>query len=411
MINGFKKTEIGYIPKDWKIIKLKDISMEFIGGGTPSTSNPEYWDGNIPWMTSTILTKMIINEGMRNITEYGLKNSSTNIVPKGSILIATRVGIGKVGIAGIDIAINQDLTGIVLNSKQVTTEYLYWFLLNHSMRFKALSQGTTIKGLTRSFLKNIKIILPPIFEQQKIAEILSTVDEAIQKVEMAIYKTEKLKRGLMQELLTKGIGHSQFKKTKIGQIPVEWTIVKLGDEKLIKLIMGQSPSSSTYNKNKVGLPFFQGKNEFGYIYPTPSIYCAKPIKIAEEKDILLSVRAPVGDVNIALFKCCIGRGLSAIRVINSELNYLFLFYYLQYFKWRFESISMGSTFKAIRKTEIENFKFPLPTLPEQQKIAEILTSIDRRLELEKERKKRFIKIKIGLMNDLLTGKKRVNIGG
>ena len=195
---------------------------------------------------------------------------------------------------------------------------------------------------------------------------------------------------------------NEFKDTEIGRIPKEWEIVRLGDEKIIELVMGQSPPSSTYNKEKKGLPFLQGKIEFGEIYPSPEIYCSSPIKIAEPNDILLSVRAPVGDVNIAPFKCCIGRGLSAIRANPDKVHHLFLFYYLKFNGKKFEILSTGSTFKAIRRQEIESFKIPLPPLPEQRKIAEILSTVDEAIQKVDEAIQRTERLKRGLMQKLLT---------
>ena len=110
---AFKDTKAEKTPKEWEVVRLKEITLDLIGGGTPSTSQSQYWNGHIPWMTSANLTDRTIMRGMRNITEKGLQNSATNLVPKGSLLISTRVGIGKVGIAGIDVAISQDLTGLV----------------------------------------------------------------------------------------------------------------------------------------------------------------------------------------------------------------------------------------------------------------------------------------------------------
>jgi type I restriction enzyme S subunit len=251
--------------------------------------------------------------------------------------------------------------------------------------------------------------LPPFSEQQKIAEILSTADEAIQKTAGVIAKSERLKKGLMQELLTKGIGHKEFKDTEIGRIPKDWEVVRLGDEKFFKIIMGQSPPSSTYNEKGEGLPFLQGKMEFGAVYPSPVLYCSQPMKIAEIDDILISVRAPVGDVNIAPYRLCIGRGLAAIRFNSGKANHWFYFYYLQKIKNFLENLGKGSTFKAITKEELVNLKVPYPSFFEQQKIAEILTTIDRKLEIERKEKARLEKIKQGLMDLLLTGKIRVKV--
>ena len=106
---------------------------------------------------------------------------------------------------------------------------------------------------------------------------------------------------------------TEFQDSSIGKVPRDWDIRELGDEYTAEIIAGQSPPSSTYNKENHGLAFLQGKTEFGDMFPSPTVYCAKPIKLAEKDDVLLSVRAPVGDVNIAPFECCIGRGLAAIR--------------------------------------------------------------------------------------------------
>jgi type I restriction enzyme S subunit len=211
MKKKLKQSAIGKIPKDWKVTKLGEIALDFISGGTPSTKNAGYWDGNIPWMTSAHIEGKSVCNGMKYITEEGLNNSATKIIPKNSILVTSRVGIGKIAINLVDIAISQDLTGIVLNAKHVDVDFLYWLLSNYTVRLKTMAQGSTIKGLLRKELEKFEIPLPSFPEQRKIAEILSTVDEAIEKVDEAIEKTERLKNGLMQELLTKGIGHKEFK--------------------------------------------------------------------------------------------------------------------------------------------------------------------------------------------------------
>lgn len=267
--------------------------------------------------------------------------------------------------------------------------------------------ATGTPGLNRDLVYKLKIPLPPLPEQKKIAEILSTVDEAIEKVDEAITKTERLKKGLMQELLTKGIGHNEFKHTEIGMIPKGWDVVRLKESEKIDLIMGQSPPGKSYNEKGEGLPFIQGKAEFGDMYPSPTLWTSQPIKIAEEGDILISVRAPVGDVNICPYRLCIGRGLAAIRIKKG--SNIFYFYWFQKGKQRIENIGKGSTFKAITKDELSNLLIPFPPLPEQRKIAEILSTIDKRLELLKIKKEKLERIKKGLMNDLLTGKRRVKV--
>ena len=148
--------------------------------------------------------------------------------------------------------------------------------------------------------------------------------------------------------------------TKIKDIlPQGWKLASMNDRSLVEIIMGQSPPGDTYNKDKNGLPFFQGKADFGDIYPTPTVWCASPKKIALPNDILLSVRAPVGPTNIAFEKCCIGRGLTAIRC-KELLNYKYLFFIMKYLDGENALLPTGSTFDSIDIDKIKKLEFPLP---------------------------------------------------
>jgi type I restriction enzyme S subunit len=193
-----------------------------------------------------------------------------------------------------------------------------------------------------------------------------------------------------------------FQETAIGKLPREWKVAELGNSSVAEIVLGQSPPSSTYNSEGIGLPFLQGKMEFGDRHPSPTSFCSEPTKVAEPNDILLSVRAPVGAVNIAKDKYCIGRGLSAIRTKTERLSHMFLFYYLSSVERRFTSLSMGSTFKAIRKEEIERFSIPLPQLQEQHKIAEVLSGVDLAIQKTGEVIAKTERLKKGLMQQLLT---------
>jgi len=195
---------------------------------------------------------------------------------------------------------------------------------------------------------------------------------------------------------------TEFQDSPIGKIPKDWDVQELGDESIADIIAGQSPPSSTYNKENHGLPFLQGKMEFGEMFPSPTTYCLEPIKIAKKNDVLLSVRAPVGDVNIAPSECCIGRGLAAIRAKVDKLNHLFLFYYLKLEGKRFEALSTGSTFKAIRIREIEKFSIPVPPVEEQGVVVGVLGVVDSAIELVDRVIWKTERLKKGLMQTLLT---------
>jgi type I restriction enzyme S subunit len=417
---NFKETPIGKVPKDWIIEKLGAL-CKFKRGFSYRSSQITPSRTQIRFLTINDIEK-----------EGGLKREAEKLYIREDVEIDPEffVNEGDVFIANTDMAkgfiigapilmknidekyvYSMDLTKLIFNKAEVDSGFLFYYLTHSSMRrrMKAAAQGTNVLHLNHVIIRNFFIPLPPFPEQQKIAEILSTVDEAIQKTNEIIAKTERLKKGLMQELLTKGIGHKEFKDTEIGRIPKDWEVVKLGNKELATIIMGQSPPSSTYNREGRGLPFLQGKMEFGDVYPSPVLYCSQPIKIAEPDDILISVRAPVGDVNIAPYRLCIGRGLAAIRFNLNRANHWFYFYYFQKIKNFLENLGKGSTFKAITKEDLESLKVPYPLLSEQQKIAEILSTVDKKLEIERKEKARLEKIKQGLMDLLLTGKVRVKV--
>ncbi len=163
-------------------------------------------------------------------------------------------------------------------------------------------------------------------------------------------------------------------------------MARLGE--ICAINMGQSPDSSTYNKDRNGLPFFQGNADFGEVYPMVRLWCSEPIKIAQEKDILISVRAPIGALNISNCKCCIGRGLAALTVNKNICIREYLWHALLSKITELNSKGTGSTFKAINKKTLTETEIPLPSLDEQQKIAAVLDKVNdlinkRRQQLEK----------------------------
>jgi len=394
-----KDTKTGEIPKEWEVLSLEEVTVDLIGGGTPSTSQPEYWDGDIPWMTSANLIDRIVIRGMRNITEKGLKNSATNVVPKGSLLISTRVGIGKVGIAEIDVAISQDLTGLVPDKDKADVEYLYWAILNKSSQLSGLSQGSTVKGLTREYVRNLKLPLPPLAEQKKIAEILSTLDQAIERVNEAIEKTQRLKKGLMQELLTKGIGHKEFKDTEIGKVPKEWEVVRLSN--VFKLASGKSRPKEISDKqtDKMPIPVYGGNGVLGY---------TNKFMVDNETVVIGRVGEYCGSIHKTLKSSWItDNALYAAVIEKRQISLDFFTYYLVFIN--LNKFKKESGQPLMTQTIVYSISCPLPPLPEQQKIAEILSAVDERLELLRKRKERLERVKKGLMNDLLTGRKRVTL--
>ena len=165
----------------------------------------------------------------------------------------------------------------------------------------------------------------------------------------------------------------------MNKLPTNWKEVKLGD--IIDITMGQSPKSQFYNKDKEGMPFLQGSSTFGHLYPSFEVYSNDIKKIAVNGSVLMSVRAPVGDLNMANTDICIGRGLCSINGKNKSLN-RYIFYLLNYYKAKIVNIQTGTVFGAISKDNILNFKVSIPQSEDEQKrIASILSSFDDKIAL------------------------------
>lgn len=164
------------------------------------------------------------------------------------------------------------------------------------------------------------------------------------------------------------------------ELPEGWECCELGEESIANLIMGQSPPSKTYNITGDGLPFYQGKKEFGDLHPVPEKYCSEPIRIALKGDVLLSVRAPVGPTNLCLEKSCIGRGLAAIRPNQKNVNTKFLLYFFRLFESTLVGIGQGSTFTAISKKQLKHLLVPVPPLEEQQRIVAKLDALFEKID-------------------------------
>lgn len=181
-----------------------------------------------------------------------------------------------------------------------------------------------------------------------------------------------------------------------------WEYKKLGE--VCEITMGQSPDSKSYNKDGRGLPFFQGCADFGILNPNISKYCSEPKKVAEPLDILMSVRAPVGTLNIANTKCCIGRGLASFREIKNKSSYKFLYYLLKSSEKYFQDNSTGATFKAIGKELVVNYKIKIPSIYKQIEISSELDLLSGVIEKQKAQLEELDKLAQSIFYDMFGGK-------
>lgn len=253
--------------------------------------------------------------------------------------------------------------------------------------------------LDRKDFMCLQFIMPPVEEQKVIAEVISTWDRAIETLSKLINAKAKLKKGLMQKMLTGKMRFNEFngkrfEKTSLGQVA--------------KINMGQSPSSEFYNEDRAGLPLIQGNGDCKDRKTFPTTYTKQITKRAYIGDIIMSVRAPVGTIAKCMHEACIGRGVCAIRGEKIDNEYLYQFLLSLETQWN--SYAQGSTFTAVNSNDIKKLPLAFPVdEKEQKKIAKLLLSADNELEILSSTLDMLKIQKKGLMQKLLTGKIRVNI--
>ena len=419
MKDNNKQKGMNKMPKDWQAIDVSDLFF-IETGTTPSTKEKKYWNnGNIIWITpadlSLLNNTIFIKDSKRKITKKGLEETNLTLLPKGSIIISTRAPVGYVAIIEYPATFNQGCKGLIPKEiKNISTKFYYYYLLNKRYKLQNLSAGSTFSELSKSLLESFKMPYFNIKEQQKIAEILSTADEGIQKVDEVIRRTERLKKGLMQNLLTKGIGHKEFKDTQLGRVPREWQILRIND--IGRVITGKTPSTSKEIYWNGVIPFITpediNKNKFIYItkrYVTMN--GAKQVGNILPKNtiIVVCIGSTIGKVALTSKNSISNQQINAI-LIKNNIDYNYIYYYLYKRSDFLKNFSGIAAVPIIKKSLFEKIEIALPNkLKEQQKIAEILSTVDKKIELQRKRKEKLERIKKSLMNDLLSGKKRVRI--
>jgi type I restriction enzyme S subunit len=400
----FQETTLGRIPREWHVKKAEEVG-EVVTGITPSTFIKEYWNGNYPFVTPTDMTDgKYVEKTERKVTTEGLKKG--RLIPKDSVLVTCIASIGKMGLAFEDCLTNQQINAIICKN-EVNPHYVYYALGFRSHILKNWAGRTTNPIIKKSMFEKFPIPIPSsYFEQAKIAEVLSYVDLAVQKTGEVIAKTERLKKGLMQQLLTKGIGHKEFKDSEIGKIPKEWQVVRLRE--ITTLTKGKAPKSMSNFKKENTLPYLSAES----LRTGSFAHWAKPmddvVKIGKDDIILIWDGFYCGDVFTG-YEGILSSTMVRIDVNESHLNRKFLFYIIKtHFKELNSKIS-GMYLKHVNKHVFESLKIPLPSYMEQQRIVDILSNVDRKLKLEEREISKLERIKQSLMGLLLTGKVRVRV--
>ncbi|MCZ8025257.1 MAG: restriction endonuclease subunit S [Microcystis sp. LE19-10.1B] len=405
----------------WKKVRISEFGV-IVTGSTPDTKNSSYWDGDIPFVSpADFNSSTFVVKTYKNLTDEGAKRA--RIVPKNSILVTCIGSIGGISIAPWDCVTNQQINSIIC-SDDFDNIFVYLLIQNNLHRLVELAGITTLPIINKRTFGDIELFCPnSVSEQTQIATILSTIDRAIEQTEALITKQQRIKTGLMQDLLTKGIDENgnirseethEFKDSPLGRIPVEWEVKKI-EQKLERIIdyRGQTPKKVTE-----GIPLLTAKNvRDGFIEKEPQEFIADSAYnswmsrgIPEVGDVLFTTEAPMGNVaSIPNYRIALAQRLLTLCPKINELSQDFLFWILHWkrSKERIELLTSGSTVVGIKQSVFRKVIFAFPSYNEQERIYAVLNSHDEINKNEKHKLKKLQRLKTGLMQDLLTGKVRV----
>ncbi|MGH4121714.1 MAG: restriction endonuclease subunit S [Clostridium sp.] len=424
---GYKITELGEIPFDWEIVNIDKVS-EFVGSGvTPKGGQSVYKAEGIPFIRSQNVYPqgLFLNNIAYIDEEQNEKMKRTKIQDEDILLNITGASIGRCTLVPIGFGrgnVNQHVC-IIRTTDKTNPQYIS-ICLNSEIGKKQIDSfngGSSREGLNFQQVRGIKLPMPILIEQQKISLILSSVDEKIENTDKLIEKSKELKKGLMQRLLTKGIGHDRFKDTETGRIPEEWEVRKMKDiietTQLGTNAIGSNDIEKGIPMIKMGNLLIGGFNFDKVQYIKNGDFDINKEFVLKKGDFLFNTRNTLDLVG----KSSTWNNQLALAIFNSNImriqykididSFYMSYYFADNIGWRqLKSIAKGTTsVGAIYTKDLINIKVKIPPLNEQVKIALILSSVDEKINQYQFKKEKLQELKKGLMQKLLTGKIRVKV--
>lgn len=401
----YKQTSIGLIPSDWEVKKIKEIG-DVSSGGTPDTGKMKYWNGDINWCTPTDITALknkFLGDTKTKITEEGLKSSSAKILPPFSIIVCTRASIGKAAINTVPMSTNQGFKNII--PKNIDTDFLYYKILSEEKGLIKIANGSTFLEVSKTDFDNFHIAVPPLPEQQKIADILSTWDKAIDNCKSIIDDLKDRNNGLTQQLLSG--------KMRVNGFDKKWKL------RILSECLNFTPRpvlKPSENYLALGLRS-HGKGIFHKTDFDPASIAMEIMYEVKENDLIINITF-AWEHAVAIVSKKDEGGLVSHRfptyTFNSQnaIPEYFRHYILQKkIKFLLELISPGGAGRnrVMSKRDFLKLEVKIPDVEEQKAIANILDKATEELNQYQQKLQTLQLQKKGLMQQLLTGKVRVKI--
>uniref|UniRef100_UPI0039EE73D5 restriction endonuclease subunit S n=1 Tax=Bordetella sputigena TaxID=1416810 RepID=UPI0039EE73D5 len=386
--------------------------------GYPYIAIPQLKDGHVTL------------DGVRRISREHFNEWTKKLKPREHDVIVVRrcnSGVSAVVPHGAEWAIGQNLVVLRADGRHVRPEFLRWLVRGEDwweQVRKYVNVGAVFDSLKCRDIPHFEVRVPSLHEQDRICEVLNAIDlridllrqtnATLESIAQALFKSWFIDFGPVRakaegrepegmDAATAALFPTEFEESALGAIPKGWRASKAGD--VFRITMGQSPPGETYNQEGAGVPFYQGRADFGFRFPSVRVYCTAPTRHAREGDVLVSVRAPVGDVNVALESCAVGRGVAAVGLDNAQS---FALYSMKSLRDRFaEYESHGTVFGSINKKQFEALPCVIPSPEVLAAFSCTAGALDDRVRVNELQVRSLTDLRDSLLPRLISGKLRL----
>ncbi|EFN6190960.1 restriction endonuclease subunit S [Escherichia coli] len=396
------------VPKGWLKYSVGELCTSIV----PGRNKPKVFDGDIPWVTTPEINGRYIPSKLQvnYVSTTALSDAGGKIVPQGAVVMAAVGELGLIAITSEPVVLNQQLHAFVC-SKLVNNEYLAYWLTTQKPYMESIASKTTIPYMNKANCESIPVLLPPLAEQFKIAQILLTWDKAISVTEKLLANSQQQKKALMQQLLT---GKKRLLDENGVRFSGEWKRVKLGA--IADMNSGGTPKSTVEEYYGGNIPWvsISDMTSNGKWIATTEKYLTElglnssSARIYPKNSVLYAMYASIGECSIAAVNLTSSQAILGIRPKDC-LNYEFLYFYLTSLKEKIKLQGQQGTQSNLNAGMVKEFELDLPSIREQQKIAAVLSAADAEISTLEKKLACLRDEKKALMQQLLTGKRRVKV--
>ncbi len=377
---------MGGVSMEWKEVRLGDIATMQYGKLAPKKKDA----GNVPIFT-----------GYKNVGYTDKINCNKNTI----VVVARGVGgCGDVKITNEDCYLTNLAISVSLNAQICVPMFFYY--LHQLENLSILNSGSAQPQITIESLTKYSFRIPSLDDQRRIVTVLSSLDRKIELNNKINADLEEMAQAIFKNWFVdfEPFKDGKFVDSELGMIPEGWKVGRLED--IAEITMGQSPAGNSLNENREGMMFYQGSSDFGFRFPSIRVFTTEPKRLAVANSVLFSVRAPVGDINVAKEECCIGRGVASIKSKSSHDSYLF--YTMKSLHKLFDSFDgEGTVFGSINKKTLSAIQILLPSEGIVEQFNDVASSFDNRIRCLSEESSRLSTLRDTLLPRLMSGELEV----